>query len=67
MRAGRDRSICSYQFYEEYPKIVHARGRLTWTHIKALLTITEKAPPFIYMLLIDGQSVIFYHFPHGRL
>ncbi len=32
----------SVQFYEEYPNIFHAHGKLTWTHIRMLLTIQEK-------------------------
>ncbi len=32
----------SVQFYEEYPDIFHAHGKLTWTHIRMLLTIQEK-------------------------
>lgn len=32
----------SVQFYEEYPNIFHAHGKLTWTHIRMLLSIQEK-------------------------
>lgn len=32
----------SMQFYEEYPNIFHAHGKLTWTHIRMLLSIQEK-------------------------
>jgi hypothetical protein len=32
----------SLQFYEEYPNIFHAPGKLTWTHYTTLLTVSEK-------------------------
>jgi endonuclease YncB( thermonuclease family) len=30
------------QFYEYYPKIVSARGQLSWTHIRSLLTLPDE-------------------------
>ena len=30
------------QFYESYPKIVSARGQLSWTHIRSLLTLPDE-------------------------
>ncbi len=30
------------QFYEEYPKIFPAQGKLTWSHIRVLLHVPEK-------------------------
>ncbi len=41
-KIGQTNLYLAVQFYEEYPQIVHAQGRLSWTHIKTLLTIPEK-------------------------
>ena len=30
------------QFYEAYPKIFRARGKLSWTHIRSLLTLPDE-------------------------
>jgi len=32
----------SLQFYEEYPDIFRLSGKLTWTHVRTLLTVPEK-------------------------
>ncbi len=39
---GQTNLYLSVKFYEEYPQIVRAPGRLTWTHLTKLLTIPDK-------------------------
>lgn len=42
MGLGKTILYNAIQFYEEYPDIFHSSGKLTWSHIRILLTIPEK-------------------------
>jgi hypothetical protein len=41
LRIGERSLYASVQFYETYPKILHARAKLTWSHYRILMTIQD--------------------------
>jgi endonuclease YncB( thermonuclease family) len=49
----------SVKFYEEYPKILDARPKLSWTHIRTLLTLpdTETRKQFEKKVITENLSV----------
>ena len=57
LKISRTNIYLSLQFVEKYPKKIHARGQIKWTHYRELLTIPDKETRQLYEERIRNESL----------